>query len=162
MPICPILKWYMTPEGEPLYAINSVVEGSITLEPPTTENGKHTVRIITNGLEKHHKFFECAVDDTARQVLEKEAQHQPNRRAQHYGLIIVKPGSKKLADSIVVDFISFHRHPTDFTNEPTASRYGISAYNEVFERLALEELHEIDHRKAQQPVIKILEETMAQ
>lgn len=162
MPICPILKWYMTPTGEPLYAINSVVEGSITLEAPKTENDNYTVRIVTNELEKHHKFLECAVDEKARKVLEKEAQHQPNRKAQHYGLIIVKPGAEKLVDSTVVDFISFHRHPTDFTNEPTTSRYGISAYNEVFDRLALGELKEADHQKAQQSASKVLQETMAQ
>lgn len=158
MPICPILKWYMTPAGEPLYAINSVVEGSITLQTPKTENGTYTVRIVTNELEKYHKFIECSVDDYAKKVLEKEAQHQPNRKAQHYGLIILEPGSKKLGDSTVVDFISFHRHPTDFTDEPTTSRYGISAYNEVFDRLALEEL---DHKKAQDSASKVLQESMA-
>jgi hypothetical protein len=160
MPICSQWKWYMTPTGEPLYAINSVVEGSITLETPKPENGKHeyTVRIVTNELEKHHKFLECAVDDYARTVLEKEAQYQPNRRAQHYGLIIVKPGSKKLTDSTVVDFISFHRHPTDFTNEPTTSRYGLSVYNEVFNKLALEELKGLDHQTAQESASKVLKE----
>lgn len=160
MPICSQWKWYMTPTGEPLYAINSVVEGSITLEPPNTENGKYkyTVRIVTSELERQHKFFECAIDDYARKILEKEAQYQPSRKAQHYGLIIVKPGFKRLTDSTVVDFISFHRHPADFTNEPTTARYGISSYNEVFNKLALEELRELDHQKAQESASKIFEE----
>jgi hypothetical protein len=59
--------------------------------------------------------------------------------AQDYGLIIVRPGKEELSDSTVVDFISFHRHPKVYTKTPTVSRYGISAYTEVFDTLALKE-----------------------
>jgi len=181
MPICPQWKWYMPDPGtrdEP-YPINSVVEGSITLIE-TEENGKDTykVRIVTNELEKLQMFFECAVDDHAKKVLEYEAKYQPEGEARHYGLIIVKPGLKLKKDTMVMDFISYHRHPTAFTTEPTACRYGISAYNEAFETRTLKEgalkklkegapkkLDEWDGKKAKRyrrKVKKVLKEAMPQ
>lgn len=144
MAVCPILKWYMPDDPENPrdlpYPINSVVEGSIELIE-TKEKGKETykVRIVTNELEKRKVFFECDVADQARKVLEYEAKNQPKGKARHYGLIIMRPGPELKEHTMVTDFISYHRHPTDFTTEPTACRYGISAYNEEFERRATEE-----------------------
>lgn len=164
MPICPILKWYMPEPGsrDKPFPINSVVEGSITLRE--TEKDTYRVRIVTYELEKRQQYFECAVDDYAKDVLEKEGKYQPRGKARHYGLIIVRPGLK-LADSIVMDFISYHRHPTAFATEPTASRYGISAYNEVFETRALKEralkkLRELDGKKAMQSKRKALKKVL--
>ncbi|MCS6302421.1 MAG: hypothetical protein H8K07_01950 [Nitrospira sp.] len=160
---CSIWRWY---EGEGKrekpFAINSVVEGSITLiklpKNGKKEEGEYKARIITYELEKRQKYFECAVDDYARQVLEKEAEYQPKGKTQHYGLIIVRPGRPNLVDSMVMDFISFHRHPVVDTEKPTTSRYGISAYNEVFETRALKELALKDAQRSK----RTIEDTISQ
>jgi hypothetical protein len=136
------------------FPINSVVEGSITLiETDGKKKDKHKVRIVTADFEKRQNYFECAIDDYAKKVLEYDAKDQPTVTAQHYGLIIYRPGPVKLADSTVTDFISYHRHPTDVTTRPTASRYGISAYNEVFEVRAIKEraLKKIGERYSKKP-----------
>lgn len=169
--ICPITKWYMPEPGskEQPFPINSVIEGSITLiETEGKKNDTYKVRIVTHGLEKRQSYFECGIDDYAKKVLEYEAEHQPKGTVRHYGLIIYRPGPVKLADSTVTDFISYHRHPTVVTTKPTASRYGISAYNEVFEARAIEEralkqsgerdskkLQKVD-RKAIEKVFKVI------
>ncbi len=174
---CSIWRWYPAKDRKPAFSINSVVEGSITLieTPKKKKNGEneYNVRIITYELEKRREYFECAVDDHARQVLEKEteyhpdekeAEHHPDGEAWHYGLIIVKPGQPNLADSIVKDFISFHRHPVVDTEKPTSSRYGISTYNEVFETRADKEkaLKKLDPKKAKQSAKKVTEEGLSQ
>lgn len=162
---CSIWRWYE--RGRDPFAINSVVEGSIALiENPKKgkkEKGKYKARIITYELEKRQKYFECAVSDYVKKVLEYEAEYQPDGEGQHYGLIIVRPGRPKLADSIVMDFISFHRHPVVDTDQPTVSRYGISTYNEVFEARALKEgalkkLGDSDRKKAKRSARKITQE----
>lgn len=138
---CPIFKWYEEDGERGAFAINSIVEGSITLiSTKTPKKEEYKARIVTYELEKRQKFFECAVDPYVMKVLEEEAENQPKGKARHYGLIIIQPGREKLSDSIVVDFISFHRHPTAYVKGPTVSRYGISAYTEVFDTLALKEL----------------------
>lgn len=165
---CSIWRWYPAKDRKPAFPINSVVEGSITLieTPKKKKNGKneYNVRIITYELEKRREYFECAVDDHARQVLEKETEYHPDGEAWHYGLIIVKPGQPNLADSIVKDFISFHRHPVVDTEKPTSSRYGISTYNEVFETRADKEkaLKKLDPKKAKQSAKKVTEEGLSQ
>lgn len=143
MPICPILKWYMPdnpndPRDLP-YPISSVVEGSIKLiEIKGKKKDTYKVRIVTKELEKHQMYFECGVTERAMKVLEYEAKYQSERTSQHYGLIILEPGLK-MKDSTVMDFISYHRHPTAFTTEPTECRYDIAVYNEVFEMQTLKE-----------------------
>lgn len=170
---CSIWRWYEEDKKRGLepFAINSVVEGFITLIGTPTKGkrkkGEYKARIITSELEKRETYFECAVGDHAKKVLEYEAGYQSKGETQHYGLIIVRPGLPKLADSIVVDFISFHRHPVVDTKEPTTSRYGISTYNEVFEARALKEralkkLGESSRKKAKQSARKITREGMSQ
>lgn len=160
---CSIWRWY---EGdgkrEKPFAINSVVEGSLALittpKKGKKEKDEYKARIITYELEKRQKYFECAVSDYVKEVLEKEAGYQSKGKTQHYGLIIVKPGRPNLADSIVMDFISFHRHPVVDTEKPTTSRYGIATYNEVFETRALKELALKDAQRSKHTI----EETISQ
>lgn len=135
MPYCPIWRWYVYPRGsrELDYAINSAITGSIKV----TKSGR--ANIATDKLQSLGEHLECAVADYVKTILEKEAEGQEGE-VRHYGLIIVRPGKEKLSDSEVVDFISFHRDPRVNTKQPTASRNDISAYNEVFEELFLEEL----------------------
>ena len=129
MPICPILKWYTYKDDtgrERAFPINSVIEGTLTIG----ENER--ARIDTAGLEKYETFFECAVNGHVKEMFEKAGVDHD------YGLIILRP-EKKFSQSEVVDFISFHRHPTAYLDRPTASRFGISAYNEAFEKEVLKE-----------------------
>lgn len=135
MVYCPIWKWYVNPPGsrELDYAINSVITGSIRI---TETDGVSRAIIATDNLEKRGMCLQCAVNNNVKEILYKEAKGQKGE-VQHYGLIIVRPGKEKLSDSEVVDFISFHRHPTNQSVEPTPSRYDISAYNRVFEELVV-------------------------
>ena len=93
--------------------------------------------IATDKLEQRGKHLECAVNNYVKKILDEEAEDQPEGKAQHYGLIILRPGKKKLSASRVVDFISFYRDPKIKRKLPTRSRYGITAYNKVFEKLVL-------------------------
>jgi len=136
MPYCPIWKWYVYPNNPGLdYVINSAITGSIKV---TETNGVSRATIATDKLMKSGRGVQCAVNDKVKEILDKEAEGQKGE-VQHYGLIIVRPGENNLSDSEVVDFISFHRHPTDQTAEATPLRYDISAYNTVFEELVLKQ-----------------------
>ena len=133
---CPMFGWYESRGNEPELPINSVIEGSLIVP----QNGN--ARIATRELERRGKDFECAVDSKVRDIFYRAGVEQD------YGLIIFLPGEyRKLSGSKVVDFISFHRHPSDYTKKPTSSRFGVTDYTEVFDTLALEEL--APHKEAQ-------------
>jgi hypothetical protein len=137
MGFCPIWRWYEYPydprepgKKEKDYPINSAITGSIKIT-----NGR--AYIATDKLEQRGKHLECAVNNFVKKILDEEAEDQPKGKARHYGLIILRPGKKKLSASKVVDFISFYRDPKIKRKLPTRLRYGISAYNKVFEELVL-------------------------
>lgn len=132
MPFCPMVGWYTDPERD--YAINSAITGSITV----TKTGRAS--IATDKLQTQGKHLECVISGYVKKILETEAEDQPEGKAWHYGLIIVRPGKEKLSDSEIVDFISFHRDPKIQTKLPSVSRNDISAYNKVFEDKVLKEL----------------------
>ena len=127
---CPMFKWYEGERGgESELPINSVIEGSLIIPK------KGNARIVTRELERYGKDFECALDSNVRKIFGRAGVDQD------YGLIIFLPGEYgKLSESKVVDFISFHRHPSRYTKKPTSSRFGITDYTEVFDALALKEL----------------------
>lgn len=141
MPYCPIWKWYVYPRDKngiavkSDYVINSAITGSIKVKET---NGVSRATIATDNLKERGMYLQCAVNNDVKEILYKEAEGQKGE-VQHYGLIIIRPGKEKLSESEVVDFISFHRHPTNQTAEPTPSRYDISEYNTVFEELVLEQ-----------------------
>ena len=132
---CPMFGWYEASRniGKPELPINSVIEGSLIV----SQNGN--ARIVTRELERRgngfEKGFEFAIDSKVRNMFDRAGVEQD------YGLIVVLPGEyRKLSGSKVVDFISFHRHPSEYTDKPTSSRFGVADYTEVFDELALKEL----------------------
>ncbi len=134
MAYCPIWRWYMDPSDpdnpEKNYAINSAITGSIEVIP---KSGR--AKIATD-----REHLDCDINPKVKKILDKEAEGQPGGKAQHYGLIIVRPGKEKeLSKSEVLDFISFHRDPEKATPGPTSTRYNLSKYNEVFEELVRKE-----------------------
>lgn len=151
MPRCPMVGWY---EGNPntresKLVISSVVEGSLIVPK------KGNARIVTRIFETHEpdpeKGLECAVDPDVRTMFSRAGAEQD------YGLIIFRPKQyRKLSGLKVVDFISFHRHPTKYTSEPTSSRFGVTDYTEVFDELALKGLSrkKAQYTKARKRVIK--------
>ena len=130
-----MFKWYTegypgTLPGEKPFPISSVIEGALVLPDPK-DNMAH---IVTYELEQQGRYLECAISDQVRTLFEKA------RVTQDYGLIILQPGEDdRLKNSTVLDFISFHRHPTRYTPRPTGSRYGISDYTKQFEKMVLGE-----------------------
>jgi hypothetical protein len=136
MRYCPIWRWYMYPDDPRKdYAINSAITGSIEVIP---KSGR--ANIATDNLQSRGEHLECAISPYVKKILDAEAEGQPEGKARHYGLIIVRPGKEKeLSKSEVVDFISFHRDPKIPTPGPTATRYDLSTYNKVFEELVLKE-----------------------
>lgn len=105
--------------------INSIVECSLAI----TKDCK--ARIATSELEKDGLVFECAVTDNVVKIFQEQG---VPRDIYDYGLVVLSPG-ERIAESEVVDFISFHRHPEYEVEEPTSTRYGISSYTEAFDKL---------------------------
>lgn len=125
---CPMFKWYTEGYGEKPFPISSVIEGALIL-PEKKNNLAH---IVTYELEQQGTYLECAISDQVRTLFEKAGV------TQDYGLIILQPGEDdRLRNSTVLDFISFHRHPTRYTQMPTGSRYGISDYTKQFDKMVL-------------------------
>lgn len=128
---CPMFGWYEKGEYDtkPELRITSVIEGALVVQ----NNG--SARIVTRELERRGKHIECAVGSKVLEMFDRAGAQQD------YGLIIFLPGkSRTLSGSEVVDFISFHRHPSQYTTKPTSSRFGVADYTKEFDALALKQL----------------------